>query len=131
MENHIIDDQAGAHHSESFNFQTISELKKLADWLRTSAIISIVAQGISFMVAIRTLQFSNPFVVILGVIMAIIQLGAATGLKGFCVNQNSYDFEKYGNGIRNYFLIIGILLILFCALMAILALVGIIGLALN
>jgi uncharacterized membrane protein YidH (DUF202 family) len=111
MENQILDNQTSSNENSNFGVQTMGELSGLGQWLKISAIVSLVSLPITFFTSILTKNYTNLFGVVLGAVFAIILLNAANGLQNFSKNPNAYDLEKFGSNIRNYFLIIGILLI--------------------
>jgi hypothetical protein len=105
----------------------MGELSGLGQWLKISAILSLVSLPITFFTSILTKNYINLFGVVIGAVFAIILLNAANGLQNFSKNPNAYDLEKFGSNIKNYFLIIGIFCVICLILFFVFLLIGIIA----
>jgi hypothetical protein len=127
MENQILDNQTSSNENSNFGVQTMGELSGLGQWLKISAIVSLVSLPITFFTSILTKNYTNLFGVVIGAVFAIILLNAANGLQNFSKNPNAYDLEKFGSNIKNYFLIIGIFCIICLILFFVFLLIGIIA----
>jgi hypothetical protein len=127
MENQILDNQTSSNENSNFGVQTMGELSGLGQWLKISAILSLVSLPITFFTSILTKNYINLFGVVIGAVFAIILLNAANGLQNFSKNPNAYDLEKFGSNIKNYFLIIGIFCVICLILFFVFLLIGIIA----
>lgn len=109
MENNILDNQGG---KQTFSSDTMYNLSQLAKWMNLAAILSMVGQAVSLLTIFKTKEFSGVLGVIIGFILAFLLYRAASGLKQFCADGDHVDFEAYGKNINQYFMVIGIILII-------------------
>jgi hypothetical protein len=109
MENNILDNQGG---KQTFSSDTMYNLSQLAKWMNLAAVISMVGQAVSLVSMIKTNQYSSIFGIFIGLGLALILFRAAKGLKQFCADGDHLGFETYGKSINQYFMVVGIILII-------------------
>lgn len=109
MENNILDNQGG---SQQLSSETMYQLTQLAKWMNLAAILSMVGQVLAVIEVIKTGKFSSILGAVIGFLLAFMLFKAAKGLKSFTADGDQVGFEVYGKNIRQYFLVVGILLII-------------------